>query len=125
VGRALLYSAEYPYRLTVAQLAGIAHMFEQRTTEGVVGPVGIVKVVAKSVGSWAAMANILVLISVSLGMFNLLPLPALDGGRLVFLGYEIITRKRANERIEGLVHTVGIVVLLCLVALVTFRDVAG
>jgi regulator of sigma E protease len=65
------------------------------------------------------------LISVALGMFNLLPLPGLDGGRLVFLVYEMITQKRANERVENLVHAVGLVLLLCLIALVTLRDVAG
>jgi regulator of sigma E protease len=58
-------------------------------------------------------------------MFNLFPLPALDGGRLVFLGYEIITKRRANEQVENLVHTVGLVFLLCMIALVTLRDVAG
>ena len=47
------------------------------------------------------------------------------GGFAVFLGYEIITKKRANERIETMVHTVGLVFLLCMIALVTLRDVAG
>ncbi|HVZ32990.1 MAG TPA: site-2 protease family protein, partial [Polyangiaceae bacterium] len=84
----------------------------------------MVKFVARS-GNFVQLANVLILISVALGMFNLLPLPALDGGRLVFLGYEIVTRRRANERIETMVHTVGLVLLLCLIALVTLRDVAG
>ncbi|MFT3923707.1 MAG: M50 family metallopeptidase [Myxococcales bacterium] len=125
VGKALAYSVLYPFELTLHQLEGFAHMFKQGSTEGVVGPVGMVKIVATRTGNFVQLANILILISVALGMFNLMPLPALDGGRLVFLGYEIITRKRANERVENLVHTVGLVLLLCLIALVTLRDVAG
>jgi regulator of sigma E protease len=125
VGHALAYAIVYPFELTLHQLEGFVHMFRQGSTEGVVGPVGMVKIVATRTGSFVALANILILISVALGMFNLLPLPALDGGRLVFLGYEIITRRRANERVENLVHTVGLVLLLCLIALVTLRDVAG
>ena len=68
---------------------------------------------------------ILMLLSVALGMFNLLPFPALDGGRLVFLIYELVTRRRPNERIEAMVHTVGLLLLLGLLVLVTFRDVTG
>lgn len=124
VGRAIGYSIAYPYELTVMQLQGFKQMFEQRSTEGVVGPVGMVKFVAKS-GNLVQLMNVLILISVALGMINLMPFPALDGGRLMFLGYEIITRRRANERIETMVHTVGLVLLLCLIALVTLRDVAG
>lgn len=124
-GDAVAYSIIYPFKLTMAQLEGMAQMFKKGSTDGVVGPVGMVKIVAQRTGSMVELANILVLISVALGMFNLLPLPALDGGRLVFLGYEIITRKPANERVETMVHTVGLVLLLCLIALVTFRDVAG
>jgi regulator of sigma E protease len=52
----------------------------------------------------------------------LLPLPALDGGRLVFLGYEMITRRRANPRIEATVHMVGIMLLIVVMILVTFKD---
>jgi regulator of sigma E protease len=125
VGRAVTYAIAFPFELTMQQLEGFRMMFREGSTEGVVGPVGMVKIVATRTGSFVQLANILVLISVALGMFNLLPLPALDGGRLVFLGYEIIARKRANERVETMVHTVGLVLLLCLIALVTLRDVAG
>jgi regulator of sigma E protease len=68
---------------------------------------------------------VLIAISVALGLFNLLPFPALDGGRLVFLGYELITRRRPNERIEAVVHAVGLIFLLGVILLVTLRDVVG
>jgi regulator of sigma E protease len=122
---ALAYSVIYPFELTVFQLEQFGYMWKKKTTEGVVGPVGMVKIVAMQAKSITELAKTLMAISVALGMFNLLPVPALDGGRLVFLCYEIITRRRANEKIETLVHAVGLVVLLCLIALVTLRDVAG
>jgi regulator of sigma E protease len=125
IDKALGYAIVTPYKLTLLQLEGFSYMWKEKTTKGMVGPVGMVKMVAEKAYSFPQLINWLVLISVALGMFNLLPVPALDGGRLVFLGYEIITRRRANERIENMVHTVGLVLLLCLIALVTLRDVAG
>ncbi len=124
-GAALAYSIRFPYELTKDQLEGMTHMVKKRTTEGMVGPVGMVKIVASTSHSIVPFARMLILITVALGMFNLLPLPGLDGGKLVFLFYEIITKRRANEQVENLVHTVGLVFLLCLIALVTLRDVAG
>jgi regulator of sigma E protease len=123
-GKAISYAIAYPYELTVQQLEGFKMMYKQGSTEGVVGPVGMVKLVSKTT-NFVQLINFIILISVALGMFNLMPFPALDGGRLVFLGYEIITRRKANERIETMVHTVGLVFLLCLIALVTLRDIAG
>lgn len=66
--------------------------------------------------------RLLMLLSVYLGLFNLFPLPALDGGRLVFLAYEMITRRRANPKIEAMVHMGGIMVLGVVMILVTLRD---
>jgi regulator of sigma E protease len=63
------------------------------------------------------------MLSAYLGGFNLLPLPALDGGRLVFLAYEAVTRRRANTQIEARIHMVGFVMLLALLVVVTFFDV--
>lgn len=66
--------------------------------------------------------KLLMLLSVYLGLFNLFPLPALDGGRLVFLTYELVTRRRANPKIEAMVHMVGIMFLGVVMILVTMRD---
>ncbi|MBI2595457.1 site-2 protease family protein [Candidatus Daviesbacteria bacterium] len=62
-------------------------------------------------------------ISLSLAFFNVLPIPALDGGRLFFLLIEAVTRKKVNAEIEKKIHAVGMVVLLALFALVTFKDI--
>ena len=63
------------------------------------------------------------MLSVYLGLFNLLPLPALDGGRALFLALEAVIRRRINPRIEATVHTVGLVVLLGVLLLVSFKDI--
>jgi len=66
--------------------------------------------------------KLLMLLSVYLGLFNLFPIPALDGGRLVFLGYEMVTRRRANPKLEAMVHMAGIMVLGVVMILVTLHD---
>jgi len=66
---------------------------------------------------------LLMALSVYLGLFNLLPVPALDGGRLVFLGYELVTRRRANPKIEAMVHMGGIMLLGVVMLLVLIVDV--
>ena len=115
-----------PGALTAANLMGMVELIQHRTTQGVMGPVGMAKLVVQQADQGVyAYVWILVLISVALGYFNLLPLPGLDGGKLVFLAYELVTRRRANERVEAVVHTVGLLVLVGAIALVTLRDVAG
>lgn len=115
-----------PYQMTMAQLNGLYEMVERRSTEGIGGPVMMGKMVAEAAAAGVpAFLWILMFISVALGMFNLLPFPALDGGRLIFLGYEAITRRRANERFEMAVHAFGIVFLLGIMILVTYRDIFG
>lgn len=71
---------------------------------------------------WVTGVELLMVLSVSIGLFNLLPLPALDGGRLVFLGYEMVTRRRANPRLEATIHMGGVMMLLVVMILVTLRD---
>lgn len=96
------------------------------------GPVGIVDVVDstyKETRDYGAltvtvnMLNIAILISANLGVMNLLPLPALDGGRLVFLAIEAVRRKRISPEKEGYVHFAGIVVLMVLMVVVLFNDI--
>lgn len=96
------------------------------------GPVGIVSVVdetyqqTKSYGVIIVimqMLNIGILLSANLGVMNLLPLPALDGGRLVFMIVEAIRGKRVPADKEGWVHGIGMILLLALMAFVMFNDV--
>ncbi len=96
------------------------------------GPVGIVKSIgdtydaSKSVGMFTvvmSMINMAIMLSANLGVMNLLPLPALDGGRLVFLIIEAIRGKRVNPDREGMVHFVGLMLLMGLMVFVMFNDI--
>lgn len=96
------------------------------------GPVGIVETIgdtyeqSSSIGALEAvfsMLNISILLSANLGVMNLLPIPALDGGRLVFLIVEAIRRKRVDPEKEGWVHFVGIVLLMALMVVIMFNDI--
>ncbi|MBQ3133344.1 MAG: site-2 protease family protein [Clostridia bacterium] len=66
---------------------------------------------------------LVVLITVNVGVFNLLPVPALDGGRLLFLLIEAVTRRKVPAKFEGIVHVVGLVLLLLLMLVIAFNDV--
>ena len=72
---------------------------------------------------WLNMLNISILLSANLGVMNLLPIPALDGGRLVFLIIEAVRRKRIDPEKEGMVHFVGLMALMLLMVVVMFNDV--
>lgn len=93
------------------------------------GPVGTIGIVADTAGEavasgdFASLFFMFAFITVNIGLVNLLPLPALDGGRLFFILIELIFRKPVPKKYEGLVHTVGIVLLLGLMALITFNDI--
>ncbi|HIW20497.1 MAG TPA: RIP metalloprotease RseP [Candidatus Dorea intestinavium] len=96
------------------------------------GPVGIVDVVDNTYQQSKAygvkmviveMLNLAILISANLGVMNLLPLPALDGGRLVFLIIEAIRGKKIPPEKEGIVHTIGIILLMVLMVFVMFNDI--
>lgn len=96
------------------------------------GPVGVVDAIgttyeqSKSEGTlmlWMNMLNMAVLLSANLGVMNLLPLPALDGGRLVFLIIEAIRRKPVNREIEGRIHFAGLMLLMALMVVVMYNDI--
>ena len=63
------------------------------------------------------------LLSVNLGILNLLPIPALDGGRIVFIGYEAIFKKKLNQKVENWLHTIVFFLLMALMLYVTYNDI--
>lgn len=96
------------------------------------GPVGIVKTVGDQYNEAAnygirviflTMLNWIILISANLGVMNLLPLPALDGGRLLFLIFEAIFRKPVPRNLEAAVHTFGLLLLMALMVFVMYQDI--
>lgn len=123
IGTAFVDAVEYPVVQTKAIGAGLYHIFtgEEKADPG--GPKRIFDEFAKAWQlGFITGIGLLMALSVYLGLFNLFPLPALDGGRLVFLGYEMVTRRRANPKIEAMVHMGGIMVLGVVMILVTLRD---
>ena len=104
----------------------------QFTVNDLSGPVGIINVIgdsyeeAKTEGTvmvWMQMLYWAILLSANLGVMNLLPIPALDGGRLVFLIIEAIRRKKINPNVEGMIHFAGFVLLMVLMVFVMFNDI--
>ncbi len=99
--------------------------------ESMSGPVGLVSTIATTYEESSKdgisyiilnMLSITVLLSANLGVMNLLPLPALDGGRLIFLFIEVIRRKPGNRTIEGYIHFAGLILLLAFSAVVMYSD---
>ncbi|MBR2824169.1 MAG: RIP metalloprotease [Clostridia bacterium] len=89
------------------------------------GPVGIISIVSEEVrlGGMQAFLELLISISINLGLMNLLPIPGLDGSRLVFGLIEVVRRKPVPQEKEALVHTAGMVLLLGLMIFLTYQDV--
>jgi regulator of sigma E protease len=106
-------------------VVGLGEWLRRRTVEDLGGPKRMVEATAEAAKSgWPDLIEFLAMLSAYLGAFNLIPFPALDGGRLMFLGYEAATRRRANPRIEAVIHGVGLVMLLGLMSYVTiFNDI--
>ena len=88
------------------------------------GPVGVTVVIANAAKqSLQNLLPLMAFISINLGIFNLLPIPALDGGRLMFILFEMIFRKPVPQKYESVVHTVGFVVLIAFMILIVAKDV--
>lgn len=121
---AAIRSLVEPPELVVAQLAAMGKFLTGEVEGELTGPVGITKQVAKvAERGWTDLLYVLGVFSALLGAFNLMPIPGLDGGRLMFLGYEAVMRRRPNARIEAGIHTVGIVMMLALMLWVTANDI--
>jgi len=92
--------------------------------EAVSGPVGIAGVLSAGIAAGPLVVILLIaVISVNLALFNLLPIPALDGARMLFALFEMLTGRRVPPRVETLVHTLGFILLLGLLVLITARDI--
>ncbi len=112
-------------------LAGIGQVIAQVVTTGsvpagVAGPVGLARITGDVVRSgFDATLALLAALSLNLAILNILPIPALDGGRFFFILIEMITRKKVNQKFETYAHTIGMALLLGLIILITIHDVLG
>lgn len=93
--------------------------------QDVAGPVGVIQMIAEQTqtGGLEIFMNLAVIISINLGLFNLLPIPGLDGSRVVFMLLEAVRRKPVSRRVEATVHLTGFALLIGLMVFFTFRDV--
>ena len=103
------------------------------SVDNLAGPVGVANVIDDTIEAAAPqgvmmivinLLNIAILLSVNLGILNLLPVPALDGGRLLFLLFEAISGRRVPPEKEGIVHLIGFVLLMVLMVVVLFNDIS-
>lgn len=92
--------------------------------DAISGPIGMTELVGSAlVTGWESLLYLWVIISVNLGVMNLLPLPALDGGRLMFLLWEAITRKPVNKTVESYINAAGLLILMAFMIIITFKDI--
>jgi regulator of sigma E protease len=109
----------------VRQLQGFASIFARKQRTELTGPIGIAQDLVRGAKVGAGrFLGLVWMVSVGLAVLNLLPFPSLDGSRLLFLGWELVTRRRVNERVEGIIHTGGFIVLVLLILAVSLGDVA-
>jgi regulator of sigma E protease len=107
---------------------GVGSMMSNLVTKGrvpkeIAGPVGILQITSTVARSGIlTVLQFIGVLSINLAVLNILPFPALDGGRLIFIGYEMVTRRRPKPQIEHWVNLVGIIVLMFLLFLVTLND---
>lgn len=124
----------YSFDLTVLTFAGLGKTFSQlltgefaKVSQQVSGPVGIAAMSTQFLQEgWQAAIPYLWfvgIISLTLAIFNIFPIPALDGGRLLFLLIEAVTRKKVKAEIENLIHQIGFAILITLALLITYSDI--
>jgi len=110
--------------LIVGIVTMIINLFKGIKPEGVAGPVGIFAVTSEAAKyGILAVVNFMGILSINLAILNILPFPALDGGRLLFIGVEKIIGKKITPKVESLVHTAGIIILMLLLFLLTAKDI--
>lgn len=124
-GASIRESFPYIKNITVSMVDSLKNLiFKGEGLEDTAGPVGIIVLITDVARNNAyQLLTLMIIISLNLGIINLLPLPALDGGRLVFLIIEGIRRKPVKPEFEGWVHAAGFLLLIGLIVVITYRDV--
>lgn len=123
--RAVVEGTKATWNMTVTMFDTLGQLFTGKVSaDNLSGPVGMVQMVSETsnYGFWYY-GFLTALICLNLAIINMLPLPALDGGRIIFVLYTMITGKAVSQKVEGTVHFVGLVLLLALMMYVTFNDI--
>jgi regulator of sigma E protease len=123
MSEALTQSIVQPAVIVGLTVVSLGKMLTGQEEGQLTGPIGIMRETKKAAELGLPIyLSIIGFLSTSVGFFNMLPLPALDGGRLMFLGYEAITRRRPNQKFEAQIHMAGMLLLLTALLLVSFRE---
>ncbi len=123
VGQAVTQSILQPALIVKLTVVSLGRMLTGQEDGQLTGPIGIMRETKKAAEMGLPIyLSIIGFLSTSVGFFNMLPVPALDGGRLAFLGYEAITRRRPNQKVEAQIHMAGMLLLLTALVLVSFRE---
>jgi regulator of sigma E protease len=110
----------------VGIIMGVWRMITGQMSAEIAGPVKIAQIVGDAAQvSLLRVLNLMAILSVNLGILNLLPFPALDGGRLVFLGVEVMRGKAIDPEKEGFVHFIGLILLLALMIIIVYKDIVN
>lgn len=125
IGEGITMAARYTWMIVVGFFDLIRGLFTGKSSAELSGPVGIAVMTGDIMqqGTWA-LAQFTALLSLNLAVINFLPIPALDGGRALFVIMEGVRRKKNNARTEALIHQIGFVTLLIIVLLVTLQDIS-
>ncbi len=127
---ALIEGAKLTYRATVSTALGLGAFFSQIVRgaadfSGVAGPIGIAGIGAKAVHSgWVSALTLAAIISINLALINLLPIPGLDGGRLLIIAIEGVIRRPVPQRLSMTITVIGFALLITLMLVVSYHDIA-
>lgn len=131
--KTVLSTLKYSFNSTVSLSRSIYSFFGSLFTgdaniKNISGPIGTTQMIGEAVEDdfsidFASLLLMMSMISINLGVVNLLPFPALDGGRIVILGYEAIFRKKMSEKIEVAINIIGFAILMILMILICFKDI--
>jgi len=118
------YSVRYTLGVSYLMLSAIGKTLLKKEKLDIRGPVAVAQLAGQAArGGLVNLLSFIGIISVNLAFINLFPLPALDGGRLVFIIFELIFRRRLDPKYESTIHYIGFLVLIVLMLLVTYHDV--
>lgn len=127
--KAPIIGAQYTWEIVKMTASGLVHFFAGVITlradlSQVAGPVGIAGAVGSaSAAGFASLISLTAIISINLALINLIPIPALDGGRLLFVIIESITRRRIHPKVASTVNGIGFALLILLMIVVTAHDI--
>ncbi|MFN2339897.1 MAG: RIP metalloprotease RseP [Halanaerobium sp.] len=123
IGKSISLGLSQTYQVFKMTIMGFVQMFRESSTEDIGGPIMIASIIGQA--ARVGILNVLnwtAIISVNLGIINLLPFPALDGGRILFIIIEIIRGKAVDPRKESYVHMIGFAILMLLMLFIIYND---